>query len=404
MKTILCLYDFHLILDEAKEIQGYRKILVIDYSRHAEDTVQKYQQDFEIIEVENIFNFEEIQFAVEKYIFNPSIEIAAILPTFEGVVEIAGHLRDIWNIKGMNGKQTSILRDKLLMKYQIQKKGLACANISPVTGIDTLYRFSMKYGFPIVLKPRAGFGAAKTYIINNVSDIPQHGKALEQQDHEWVVESFVKGEEYHCDSIVVGGKVIFTSVGKYHNNTIQTIIDGKMDGTIIFPSDNTEIFQTICQFNQRVMEALEIENSVCHLEVFKTPLNEVFFGEVGARVPGGYIGKCIQNTHGINLYRAFLELELNGCIELLYKTSSTYTGVGIFPSVQGEIIEISTEEELRTIPGIIELKIFNSVGDQINQRRSILDRTGYFIVEGCSYSQVLETIHQVQGRFYLVAR
>jgi len=406
MDTIIFLYDFQYILEESKYIKNYNKILIIDKQNKNIDTVRKFEHDFQkIIEVNNIFDVDCVENVIKDLVEKESINIHAILATFEGVVEVAGALRQRFAIRGLSEKTTNILRDKYLMKSEVKKNGILCAEIEEVNSIVAMLNFGEKYGYPFVLKPKSGFGTINTYIINNVDAVPKYKDILENSGTSFVAESFIKGEEYHCDSIVVDGDIIFCSVGKYHNNAINTVLGDKMDGTIIFPLINEDsIPSKIKEFNQRVIKALKIDTSICHLEVFVNDEEVIYFGEIGARVPGGYIGKCIINTHNINLYKAFIDIEVgNKNIEIANCTNK-YTGIGVFPSAKGEIVEISSEDDYKNNKELIELKIFNKKGDKISERKSILERTGYFIVEGNSYLEVKNSINNIYNSYNLILK
>jgi len=310
MDTIIFLYDFQFVLAEVKNIKGYKKVLIVDKQRKNPATLANYGAYFDdFFEVENIFDVDVVANAINKIIKKEGAKIKAILATFEGVVEVAGALREMFHVDGMTALLSNTLRNKYLMKKAISGAGLPCAHIEEIFNTSDLAAFGTRYGFPLVVKPKTGFGTENTFIISSEESLAYYDDLLKTKPIEFVVESFIKGEEYHCDSIVIEGKVIFSSVGKYRNNGIDTVAHGKMDGTVVFPaSDRGKVPEKIKQFNKSVINALGIQDSICHLEVFVNGDKEVYFGEIGARVPGGFIGKNIQNTHRINLFQVFIDL------------------------------------------------------------------------------------------------
>ncbi|KUO72362.1 MAG: hypothetical protein APF81_21925 [Desulfosporosinus sp. BRH_c37] len=407
-RNTLIFLDSQYILDEVKEFPEFYKILIIDKNSNIHSSQINYENCFDSIkEVDNILSENNVIELVDLILKEENIQIKSILATFENVVEIAGILRERFNIKtGIGRIQTEILRNKFLMKNKIKQNDLLCAECSKVYSENNLSEFATNYGFPLVLKPINGAGSNNTYIIHNQMDIIKYAALMRSDSNTtWIAESFIEGEEYHCDSVVVEGKILLTSIGKYHNNQINTVISGKMDGTIVFPSSDKGIInEKIKLFNQQVIRALQIENSICHLEVFVTQKTDIYFGEIGIRVPGGYIGKCINNTHKINIYHTFIRVEIGEKEIEFSQGSNKYTGVVAFPSKKGEIVEISSEEDFKKVPGLVELSIFNKKGDFISERTSTRERTGYLIAESESLVELKATLERVYGLYRLETR
>lgn len=327
--------------------------------------------------------------------------IKYIYANIEWAVEICGYLRKKYKIDGLALDACLKTRDKYLMKKEVEKRGIRTAKVELLNCYDDIVEFARKNEYPIVLKPRKGAATQNTFVIKSENELGEIYTKIEDAIDSYIVESFNKGEEYHCDSVIVDGKVIFSSVSKYYSNLIDTINTDVPVSGVVFPEscNNLDVVRKIKEMNEKVIDALKIDRSICHLEVFVTENNECIFGEIASRIGGGpLIGNAIRHAYGINLYEIFVDLGIKK-EEFIQITKDCFAGYLALPIKSGRITQIPSEEDYANEVDIKQVKIFNKVGDVITSKDNTVKRTGYLIVTGRNLFELQSRLIELYQNF-----
>ena len=219
----------------------------------------------------------------------------------------AGRLRDRLGISGQTEASGVAFRDKIMMKDLVQRQGIPTANYQGLSNVLDLYDFIVKYGFPVVVKPTDGMGSSGVSVLRSWESVDDFvSKGIPSG---LMVETFVDGPMYEVDGLSVGGAVEFLSVGRY--------IDGCLafkDGVGLFlelVSPDEEIFRRIKQFFLSVWAAFPVPPvTTFHCEVFHTPSDELFFGEIASRTAGARVSECIRVSYGVDLDKTATQLNV----------------------------------------------------------------------------------------------
>lgn len=414
MKSLVFLWDFPLILEAVKEYKGeYYRILIVDRFERMPETIldRKLLDEVfeEVVVVEDINNRMEVLdvlIGIQK-----RMKIKAIYATFEEAVEMAGFLREKLKVSGMQEAESIRVRNKYIMKNHLRSYGIKLAKIKIVKNISQIREDISEIGYPLIFKPLDGAGAAETFRIKDDKDLTDLEEYIEKKlkdkfcEGKFVVEEFIQGEEYHCDSIVMNGEVQFVAVGKYLNNCLDAVEEELAIGTIVFPmetGDFSDSINKIKKLNKKVINALAIQNSICHMEVFVQNNGDVIFSEIATRVGGGpLIGNCIINTYGIDIYKAFVQAELGEYNQTIQERGNIYTGCIAFPTKEGKVTKISISEDFINTEGVVKVEIFNKVGDYIHAQDNTGDRTGYIIMEANDYLTLKQMLISQTEKFEL---
>lgn len=332
-------------------------------------------------------------------------KIVALLTPGENAIEIGGEIRSIFGIQGLQRNQAEAVRNKWIMKQMLLQRGIRTAYAAIASGAKDYYEFVEQHDFPIIVKPLNGYGTINTFKISNYNELKNYidKKQINSKD---LLEEFIEGAEFHCDSIVYKGEVVFSSVSQYLYNCLDIATQNKPPASITFPENlNYKYVELIKDINKKAISALGINNSVTHAELFVTSEGEVVFGEIGARIGGAQVmPPCIKNTHGIDLFDAISELEL-GVFQLNQKpTENKYTGMICFPSRAGIIEEISGIEDYSDIEGIIDFNVSYKVGQEVSDVKDTMTRSGFAIVEGDSFESLSKTLLDMYDRFVINVR
>lgn len=403
MKTIVYISDFRLPLGlnfvkPLKKFADHKKILIIERHNLLHDDLL---EDFfdEIRYVDHLESVDDIRDHIIE--IRRSHSIVALLTPGENAIEIGGQIRSEFGIPGMQRNQAEAVRNKWIMKQMLHQRGIRTSDIAIALHEQDYIRFTDTHGFPIIVKPLSGYGSINTFKLSSMEELIHYLHHTRQAQQRDLLEEFINGTEFHCDSIVSKGKVLFSSVSQYLYNCLDIATKQKPPASITFPEGTeADFIHHIKEVNEQVIAALGINHSVTHAELFLTSEGEVVFGEIGARIGGSHVmPPCIKNTHGVDLFEAVSDLEV-GIYEFnKQQTNNKYTGMICFPSRAGMIQSISGIEDYEDISDIIEFNVSYQVGQRAGDVSDTMTRSGFAIVEGNSFEELRQTLLDMYDRF-----
>jgi hypothetical protein len=119
------------------------------------------------------------------------------------------------------------------------------------------------------------------------------------------------------------GELLFHTVSRYIN-TCLSFNDGVPLGSVLLEA--SELRTAVVRFAAAVLQALELRSGAFHLEVILGPGDELYFLEIGARVGGGEIPFLGQALFGLDMMRAWVDIELGQDAEYLRSIDSERMG------------------------------------------------------------------------------
>src|SRR5262245_59267198 len=117
---------------------------------------------------------------------------------WEPGVVLAGRLREVFGVPGLNAEQSLAFRDKELMKQKLDRAGIRTPKHARARTAQECREIAERFGYPLIVKPIAGAGSADTYPLREKQDLE---KAIPLLHHvpEVSVEEFIEGEEHTFD-------------------------------------------------------------------------------------------------------------------------------------------------------------------------------------------------------------
>ncbi|MBK9266875.1 MAG: hypothetical protein IPM54_44770 [Polyangiaceae bacterium] len=79
--------------------------------------------------------------------------------------------REKLDISGMRTATALNFRDKHRMKSLLEKAGVPCARHRTAESVEGIWKAAEELGFPLVVKPPTGAGAASTFRVNDAADL-----------------------------------------------------------------------------------------------------------------------------------------------------------------------------------------------------------------------------------------
>lgn len=235
--------------------------------------------------------------------------IERIISFRERDVMRAAHLRQFLDIPGQSVGSALLFRNKVEMKKYLHIHGIPTAKQSSISNYLDCLEFIIENNenFPFVLKPTDGAGSFNTFVVQNFEELKDLAKTLNFEN--FMIESFVKGDVYHVDVLIVNHSIRFMSASKYINDCLS-YQHGISTASIFLPHNSSEVTR-ILEFAHNVISAMPLEESmILHIEIFDSP-SGLILCEIACRAGGGQIVPIIERTLGINLYRELLYAQAN---------------------------------------------------------------------------------------------
>jgi biotin carboxylase len=227
-------------------------------------------------------------------------------------LEKAALLREHLRTPGMGESTTRYFRDKLAMRMEARDHGVLVPEFVPIFHHGRVAEFLDRVRPPWVLKPRSLAGAIGIRKLHEPRAVWEQVEALGDQQSFYLLEQFVPGDVYHCDSLVYEGQIRFACVSRYGAPPMQVSHEGGVFTTRLVERGSAEE-RAVLEVNAQVLRALRMKRGVNHTEFIRArDTGEVFFLETSARVGGAHIAELVEAATGLNLWAEWAKIEIAG--------------------------------------------------------------------------------------------
>lgn len=228
-------------------------------------------------------------------------------------VESAAALREHFQMRGLGTTIARRFRDKLAMRTAARNAGLAVPDFIQVLNYDALNEWMGRVPPPWVLKPRGEAAASGIAVLNSPDEFWPRLEPLGDRQSHHLLEKYVPGEVFHVDSVVYRGKVRLAEVHQYGRPPLD-IMQG---GGGVFVTRRIQRGSAdeagLQDLNARVIKALGLVNGVTHAEYIKgRDDGQLYFLEIACRVGGANIAEAVEAATGINPWREWARIEIDG--------------------------------------------------------------------------------------------
>jgi hypothetical protein len=233
---------------------------------------------------------------------------------WEPAMELAAELRRAFGLPGLDPQGTLRFRNKHLMRTLLEQAGIRNPRHARARTRAELWSAAEHVGFPLIVKPVAGAGAADTYRVEDRDRLIRLLPALARVP-EVVLEEFIVGDEFTFDTICADGRILFHSILRYTPTMLQSRSEEWISPQNMVLRDlDRPAYHAAYELGQAVLRTLGFGTGFSHMEWFLTPAGEVVFCEIAARPPGGMTGELINYCCDFDVYEAWAEAVLRGRI------------------------------------------------------------------------------------------
>ena len=268
----------------------------------------------------------------------------------------------------------TIATNKYAMRQALRGAGVPCPkflSVSEAPDESALAGFT----WPLIVKPTDRSGSRGIFQVDTYADlcaaVPQ--AAAHSFEGRAVIEEFITGPEYSCESISFAGRhTVLALTKKYTTGTPHFIETGHTQPSDI-PADRLDYVKSAVM---AALDALHIEYGASHAEFRLAPDGTVRIIEIGSRMGGDFIGSdLVPLSTGVDYVRAVIDCACGREPDLTPVQSPRRADVR-FVFTADDIAEYDTL--LRTAPdSIVRAEIDRSaLGETVTDSAS---RHGYWI-------------------------
>ena len=275
-----------------------------------DDELRRWLSHYE--EVRNVCDAEAVLRAVrtiQRYAHVDRLEA-----TVEAHIMPTAHVREAAGIPGTSVRTAFLCRDKPAMKEVLRQGGVPCAASAAVSSVAEVRDFVARVGYPIILKPRDGAGAAGAARVDSDAEL---GPALSAlgigAGRSAAIEEFVEGHEGFFDTLTLKGEVVHEFATHYYPNVLEAMRTRWISPQFVVTNriDGASVYDEVKAMGRKVIELLGIETSATHMEWFSGPKG-LKFSEIGCRPPGVRAWDLYNVANDMDLYREWAMLVAAG--------------------------------------------------------------------------------------------
>ncbi len=258
--------------------------------------------------VEDLHNYDQVLRACAYFTFNYG-KLHRLESHNEYWLETDARLRTDFNIPGMKVHDITRAKRKSQMKQVLIDAGLDVARGTLVGTLGSAKRFIAEVGYPVVVKPDIGVGAADTHKLDNEIELERFFAQLAQSSAgatDYFMEEYISGTIGSFDGLTDHqGHVVFYTAHRYDRGVME-IVNNSLD--LIYYSLR-QIPSGLREAGLKAAEAFGLRERFFHIEFFHT--NDVADAtkdrwvvlEVNVRPPGGLTMDMFNYANDIDLYQ-----------------------------------------------------------------------------------------------------
>ena len=237
--------------------------------------------------------------------------LGGLLAATEKSVPAAGFARTVLGMHGLDARDAVVFTSKSAMKRRWAEAGVPTAAFRSCSNADDVRAATQELGYPVVVKPTFGAGGHGTRVIRSPADLDDPAGADQLAAMAAATGVTVEGfigmtAEYHCDSVVRSGEVIFTAVSRYFQPLLEVNARATI-GSYVLPATAAET-PRIASFTEAAVRATGIRDGITHFECFETDQGLVA-GEVACRPGGGGVKDSVRNATGVDIWDELVRAE-----------------------------------------------------------------------------------------------
>lgn len=248
--------------------------------------------------------------------------------------------------------------------------------------------------YPCILKPTDNAGSRGVMLVNSEAELMEAYKySVSQSRGGWVIlEEYMTGPEVSVEVMVVDGEPhVLQVTDKLTTGAPYFVEMGHNQPSMLPANDVVRIKDLAC----RAVKSVGINCGPSHVEIKLTPSGPKMV-ELGARMGGDCITThLLPLSTGVDMIKATIDVSL-GLVPDITPTLQKGSAIRFLDAPNGIIKAIEGVEMAQNIDGIQEVSLTKTIGDEVTDIHSSLDRCGFVIAQCDSANDAIEVCEKAK--------
>ena len=293
----------------------------------------------------------------------------------------AAYVAQEMGIPGLKYEVAQVIKNKYRVRRCLYEAHVDDTEQALVVDFNTdIHELAQKIHYPVMVKPCDGSGSRGASRVDDSShlSVACYRAMNGSITHRAEIETFIVGQEYGVESIVVNGQIHVLGIMKkwmtkppYYAELGHAIPSGLSE----------EVEQKIKECVYNAISALHINFGSVNMDLLVAPGNKLHIIDVGARMGGNMIGPCvIPYGTGVDYVGAMIQNAVGDPVDLSVKEHE---------AVATKLLAFN-EGIVRRLPDVsfieakYDVEIYHHMqeGMHINEYHTNLDGCGYIVAKG----------------------
>lgn len=248
--------------------------------------------------------------------------------------------------------------------------------------------------YPCILKPTDNAGSRGVMLVKSAEELIEAYQYSVSQSRGGLVilEEYMTGPEVSVEVMVVDGEPHVLQVTDKLTTGAPYFVEMGHNQPSMLPAEDVEKIKDLAC---RAVKSVGINCGPSHVEIKLTPTGPKMV-ELGARMGGDCITThLVPLSTGVDMIKATIDVSL-GLTPDITPTLHKGSAIRFFDAPCGVISAIKGIEEAQTIEGVQEISFTKSVGDEVTEIHSSLDRCGFVIAQCDSANDAIEVCERAK--------
>lgn len=304
-------------------------------------------------------------------------------------------LARVWAELGLKGPtEAAVWRatHKGEMRATFQRAGVPSPASICVRSAAELWAEAQRQGGNLIVKPAQSSGG------RGVTALPPgcderiaaqaygHAAGFTRDRCSVLLEQYVDGAEYSIESVIFDGRHQVVAITEKLTTGVPHCVEiGHHQPASISDSERA----ALCEVAAQAVAALGVDHAVCHSEAKLTPQGPVVI-ECAARAGGGFItSHLVPLSTGIDLMDAAIQIALGQPPALRALHQGQPVAIRSIIGRPGRISAMQGIEQVRAMAGVVDVRLYKRVGDEVAVLRDATARCGHVIAVGADVESAI---------------
>lgn len=271
-----------------------------------------------------------------------------------------------------------------------------------IENVSKLNALLPQLSYPCILKPTDNAGSRGVMLVESVEELLEAYQYSVSQSRGGLVilEEYMTGPEVSVEVMVVDGEPHVLQVTDKLTTGSPYFVEMGHNQPSMLPAEDVEKIKDLAC---RAVKSVGINCGPSHVEIKLTPDGPKMV-ELGARMGGDCITThLVPLSTGIDMIKATIDVSL-GLKPDIAPTQQKGSAIRFFDASCGVISAIEGVEEALAIDGVQEISFTKSVGDEVTEIHSSLDRCGFVIAQCDSAEEAIEACGKVKSMVLITVK